>query len=341
LSLDPLKDILGRTRPTKSELVQDSKRLRQNPAIHGARLSGDAAQGLANAAQESADDAQSAADAAQTSANNAQTSANNAQTAADNAASAATAANNNANGRILNAAGSVSESNLAGFSVTSGKIGTSAVTETKVAEDAIAGPAIADSLNGPGQGTFGLRKITGSGGSQQAAAADHGHGSVNFKHDYAREERWRAIGKAEAVEALLEGARLPKWGRTLIELVLELEHQLMDDPDASAREWQERVERDPGARHEFLMMHDHEYHHAWMMQHDDAHRRAHPFLATREARDLFEERWRLADDPEAPLPPPPPPPLGPTVREQLREAARRERSARVARFCRALRETEE
>jgi hypothetical protein len=78
-----------------------------------------------------------------------------------------------------------------------------------------------------------------------------------------------------------------------------------------------------------------------MMQHDDAHRRAHPFLATREARDLFEERWRLADDPEAPLPPPPPPPLGPTVREQLREAARRERSARVARFCRALRETEE
>lgn len=117
------------------------------------------------------------------------------------------------------------------------------------------------------QGTSSLRKIAGTGGSLSAAASNHNHSSVNFKHDYTDEERRRSIALRKAVEELELVGNLGTL-EPIKELLLDLAHQLIDDPGERADDWQARKEQDPAYRHEWLMKHDTEYYAAWMLDND-------------------------------------------------------------------------
>lgn len=119
------------------------------------------------------------------------------------------------------------------------------------------------------QGTDSLRRIQTllGGSSLLASAGNHTHLSVNFNSVYTIEQKETSANlvtqaRNMAVQPQLEPLRA---------LVLELAHQLMDEPDHDVVEKVRRIKEDPAYAHEFRMKYDGGYYAAWLIDNDSAY----------------------------------------------------------------------
>lgn len=107
-------------------------------------------------------------------------------------------------------------------------------------------------------GTSSMRSL-GTGSTTSAAGSNHTHLSVNFNSQYTIDQKEIAANLVSTVrDMVMQPALAP-----LRDLVLELAHQLMDEPDLTVQEKVNRLKADPVYAHEFRMKHDPEYYAAW------------------------------------------------------------------------------
>lgn len=132
---------------------------------------------------------------------------------------------------------------------------------------------INDVLNGGAQSSYRFRLIEGSGSSGAAAASNHGHGSVNFKTAYTREERLQTVRMRAEVEQIVAQPGTPPAMRALAALLLDVTHQLIDEPDVRRDEVERLLVEDPEFRHGYRMKNDPLYYMRWRIEHDPEYRK--------------------------------------------------------------------
>lgn len=167
---------------------------------------------------------------------------------------------------------SVTEVKIAGLAVTNGKLGAGAVGTGKVLDDAITRAKMNSDTQNQSQGTSSMRSLsTGLGGSSLSGSpGNHAHLSVNFNSEYTLAEKESSANLKTAVEGMRQSAAHTQI-YPLLDLVIDLAHQLMDDPGVSVQEKVRRIKEDPAYAHEFRMQHDDEYFAAWAIANDAAY----------------------------------------------------------------------
>lgn len=185
---------------------------------------------------------------------------------------------------VLNLAGSkidnqsLTSGKYALLSVGFGQLANDSIGDQKVYEDGIKSIHIANTnvlyahmnsnTKDESQGTSSMRSIQTllGGSSVQASAGNHAHLSVNFNSLYTLDEKEASASLVTQVRGMRQqqqhGNLYP-----LIDLVLDLAHQNMDEPDHDVVEKVRRLKEDRVYAHEFRMKHDAKYYAAWAIDH--------------------------------------------------------------------------
>lgn len=159
-------------------------------------------------------------------------------------------------GKIANS--TILSGNIDDGQVNNRVLGTDSVSRGKVQDTEITYAKLNGDTKGLGTGTSSMRSI-GSGSSTSAAGSNHTHLSVNFNSQYTIAQKEAAANLISTVrDMVMQPALAP-----LRDLVLELAHQLMDEPDHTVQEKVNRLKTDPVYTLEFRMKHDPEYYAAW------------------------------------------------------------------------------
>lgn len=171
----------------------------------------------------------------------------------------------NGTANITLTAGAVDTTQLAGLSVTNSKIAGLAVTNSKIGLSAVNRNNMSSDTENQSQGTSSMREISGSGGSLACAASNHLHASVNFNTNYTLTEKEHSANLKTTVEGMRNQQQFLTF-QPLIDLVLDLAHQLLDDIDAPVQEKVSKLKTDPAYAHEFYMKYDPAYFAAWAIE---------------------------------------------------------------------------
>ena len=139
--------------------------------------------------------------------------------------------------------------------------------------DAVELHQIHDDIKNASQGTHSLRSLGSNhgGSSVQGSPANHSHSSVNFNKRYAPEDMMKVADIRAEVEKMRKDPK-HKELRPVLDLLLDLAHQLIDEVDMRCEEKARRLMDDKAFAHEFYMKYDDEYFAAWMLEHDPDYR---------------------------------------------------------------------
>lgn len=193
--------------------------------------------------------------------------------AANTAQSAATNANNNANTRIKNAAGAVTPAMLAA-GIPASKLADRTLGGIKMIVGTVGQTELNANTRDEAMTVSSMRTLV-YGSAVSAAGSNHVHvASVNFKSDYSIEEKKRSVElRRRARDG--KGKDLAGDMAALKELVLDLAHQLMDDPEESADVWVPKLETVPEFLHEFRMKWEPLYFLRYKLETDPYYREVH------------------------------------------------------------------
>lgn len=155
-------------------------------------------------------------------------------------------------------AGNITGTKIAGNTLGFGNYADASIGDQKIYDLGVNWSHMGGDTKNQSTGTSSMRTI-GSGSSTSAAGSNHTHLSVNFNSQYTIAQKEVAANLVTTVrDMVLQPALAP-----LRDLVLELAHQLMDEPDHTVQEKVNRLKTDPAYAFEFNMKHDPEYYAAW------------------------------------------------------------------------------
>lgn len=164
---------------------------------------------------------------------------------------------------------SIGNNHLANSSVDQDKVANGSINRDKVANDEIVLSHMNDDTKNRSQGTHSMRSLSDNlgGSSVSASPGNHSHFSVNFNSEYTIEQKERSANLKTTVEGMRQSA-VHTQIYPLIDLVLDLAHQLLDDPGIAVQEKVRKLKEDPVYVHEFRMQYDDEYYAAWAIDND-------------------------------------------------------------------------